>query len=226
MIFVRFPSTFFGAIFFFRSLMSFIFLLNSFKSLITSFLLYLSGVGQKLRFLFKSLYWYFVNENFNILITIPKGSARYWFVLSIVFRKRLMLQLLGNEILKFVLIFFFFFGLYCWQRPLCVDRCWRSFLSCLVVNFVNFWDIILYSDILLFKSNTIRSMKKRVIFIFSSVKYYLTEKLRSSFFARVCLYKDVQDVHIWLHIDISIYPYLYLVHLSPHIPKILMQHVR
>ena len=95
--------------------LSFIFLLDSLKSLITSFLLYLSRMGQKLRFLFNSLYWYFVNENFDRLITFPKGSTRYRFVLSIVFRKRLMSPLFDEEILEFGLLKFFL-GFCCWQR--------------------------------------------------------------------------------------------------------------
>ena len=57
-----------------------------------------------------------MNENFDIFINFPKGSVGYQFVLSIVFRKRLIFPLFGEEILKFGLLKFFL-GLCCWQRP-------------------------------------------------------------------------------------------------------------
>ena len=116
--------------------LSFIFLLNSLKLLITSFLLYHCGAGQKLRFWFNSLYWYFVNEIFDRLITFPKGSTRYWFVLSFVFRKCLMFPLFGEEILEFRLLTFFL-GLCYWQRPrtrfLFLGVYWHCFVSLVLV---------------------------------------------------------------------------------------------
>ena len=63
-----------------------IFLLNSLKSLMTSFLLYLSEERQKLRLVFNSLYWHFVNENFDRLMF---------------YGKRFMFSWLGREILGF-----------------------------------------------------------------------------------------------------------------------------
>ena len=79
-------------------------------------MLYHSGVGQKLGFLFNSLYRYLVNKGFDKLITIPKGSTQYQFVLSIVFRIRSMFPLFGEVILEFGMLKFFL-GLCCWQRP-------------------------------------------------------------------------------------------------------------
>lgn len=54
--------------------LSFIFLLNSLKTLITSLLLYLSNMGLSV---FNSLYWRFVNEMFHRLITFPKVLIWY-----------------------------------------------------------------------------------------------------------------------------------------------------
>ena len=86
------------------------------KSLITSFFLYVTGVRQKLRFLFNGSYWYFVRENVDRLITFPKESTRHRFVLSNDFRKRLTFPWFGEKILEFGLLKFLL-GLCCWQRP-------------------------------------------------------------------------------------------------------------
>ena len=117
--------------------LGFIFLLNSLKSLVTSFLLYLSAVGQKLRFLFRSLCWYFVNKSFDRLIAFPKGSTRYRFALSIVFHKRLTFPSFGEEILEFGLFKFFFLA----SAPgrgrvyvfLFLGVCWGCFVSLVMV---------------------------------------------------------------------------------------------
>ena len=159
MVFARFPCTFFryyiSYIFFlvFCSLIGWyhdflvkhkmlwvsLLFLNSFKSLITSFFLYLSGVGQKLRFLFNSLFWYFQNENFDRLITFLKGSIQYRFAFSIAFRKRLIFTLFGEKILKFGLLKFFL-GLCCWQRLrvhfLFLAVYWDCFVSLVMVMMV------------------------------------------------------------------------------------------
>ena len=49
----------------------------------------------------------FVNENFDKLITFPKGSTQYRLVFSTVFCKYLMSQLFGEQILEFGLFKFF-----------------------------------------------------------------------------------------------------------------------
>ena len=90
----------------------FIFLLRSLKLFMTSFLWYLSGVGQKLRFWGNSLHWYFVNVNFCKLITFPEGKIWYQFVLSTVFHKNLMFPWFEEEVIGFV--FFGVFYLFFW----------------------------------------------------------------------------------------------------------------
>ena len=66
---------------------------------------------QKVGFLFNSSYRYLVKKGFDKLITFPKFSAQYQFVLSNVSRIRLMFLLLDEEILELGLLNFF---LGCW----------------------------------------------------------------------------------------------------------------